>query len=257
MNIIFSLIAALVTMVFLGARAFASIVLPTNPDANVAAIGKDFLVYVNTGTVGTPVWTIVGGQRDTGIKQSADSIDTSTKSSGSWKYHVAGMRGWSFDLSGTVVLGDTGYQALKQAFRSGQQVNIKFLYPDGTFQTGWGTLSSFDITAPQKGEATLKGTIEGSGELTDTVLDVVSPLTAVMSLAAAASKVFTITPSSTVLNSVKWRDSIMALTTDYTYSAGTLTILSTFLDGLTAGDHVFYADVKDGNDLTVTITITA
>ncbi|MBP2638441.1 MAG: phage tail protein [Firmicutes bacterium] len=233
-----------------------AVTLPTNPSTSSATVGKDYLLNVNTGTPTVPIWTIVGGQRGTSLARSADEIDVSHKTSGGWKSVKAGLRSWSMDLDGLVLLQDEGLQALEYAFMQGIEVNIQLLYPDGSYQTGWGSLTDFSMETPHDGEASLSGTISGNGALSDRTPGI-SPLTATMSLAAAADKVFTILPATTTVSSVKNGSTAITVTTDYTYSSGTLTILSGYLDGLTAGAYTFTVTTGDGAALTVTITITA
>ena len=144
-----------------------AITLPVNPSTSSATVGKDFLLYVNTGTVAVPVWTVVGGQRGASLSRSAEEIDISHKSSGGWGAKKSGLRSWSIDLDGLVLLSDAGIAALEYAFQTGAEVNIKLEYPDKSYQTGWGSLTDFSTEAPHDGEATLKGTISGNGAITD------------------------------------------------------------------------------------------
>ncbi len=139
--------------------------LPVNPSTSDGEVGKDFILKVNTGTVEVPAWTTVGGQRGTSLKRTADEIDVSSKMSGGWKSAKAGLRSWSIDLDGLVVLDDTGLQAFEQAFMAGVEINIQIVYPDATVQTGWGSLTDFSMDTPHDGEATIKGTISGNGAL--------------------------------------------------------------------------------------------
>ena len=232
-------------------------VLPTNPSVSSASVGKDFLLYVNTGTVGSPTWTLVGGQRGASLGRTADSIDLSHKTSGGWKSMKAGLRGWSVDLDGLVLLQDAGLQALESAFMSGLEVNIKMEYPDGTIQTGWGSLTDFSMETPHDGEASIKGTIDGNGELTSRAPSV-TPLSATMSKAAAADKVFTIAPSTETVSSVTDDGSALTITTHYTYSSGTLTIKgSAYLASVAVGVHTIEVTTGSGAKLRVLITITA
>ena len=139
--------------------------LPDNPNTSDGEVGKDFILKINTGTVEAPVWTTIGGQRGTSLSRSADEIDVSSKTSGGWKAVKAGLRSWSIDLDGLVVLDDIGLQALEQAFMAGVEINIQIVYPDATMQTGWGSLTDFSMDTPHDGEATIKGTISGNGAL--------------------------------------------------------------------------------------------
>lgn len=144
-----------------------AVTLPDNPSTSSATVGKDYLLYVNTGTATEPVWTLIGGQRGSSLSRSADSIDTSHKTSGGWKSSLAGLRGWSIDLDGLVLLNDTGIEALETAFNAGKQVNVKFEYPDGKYRSGWAAITDLSIETPHDGEASLSGTLEGNGALSD------------------------------------------------------------------------------------------
>lgn len=143
--------------------------LPTNPNVSSGEVGKDFILKINTGTAEVPVWTTIGGQRGASLSRSADEIDVSSKTSDGWKATKAGLRSWSIDLDGLVILNDTGAQALEQGFNAGKEVNLQLLYPDGTAQTGWGSITDLSLDAPHDGEATTKGTVSGSGALSERI----------------------------------------------------------------------------------------
>lgn len=234
-----------------------AITLPTNPSTSSAEVGKDFLLYLNLGTVGSPTWTLIGGQRNSSLGRTADEIELSHKTSGGWKASKPGMRGWSIDLDGLVILSDEGFAAMEYAFQSGKELNIKLVYPDGTAQEGWGGLTDFSLDNPHDGEASLKGTLAGNGALTDRS-PTISPLTASMSKAAAADKVFAILPTSATVASITDDGVAMTVTTHYTYSSGTLTIKgSAYLATVAVGVHTFVVTTGAGERLTVRITITA
>lgn len=144
---------------------FFGVTLPENPSPSNATVGKDYLLYINTGEVEDPVWTLVGGQRGSNLGRTADSIDTSHKTSGGWKSSKAGLRGWSIDLDGLVLLQDAGIEALETAFEEGKEVHVKFEYPDKRYRTGWAAITDLSIDTPHDGEASLSGTLEGNGPL--------------------------------------------------------------------------------------------
>lgn len=146
-----------------------SVTLPNNPSVSSATVGKDYLLYINTGAVDTPVWTLIGGQRGSSLKRTAESIDISHKTSGGWKSAKAGLRNWSIDLDGLVLLQDTGLEALENAFNAGKEVHLKFQYPDLKYRTGWAAITDLSIETPHDGAATLKGTLEGNGALSDII----------------------------------------------------------------------------------------
>ena len=141
--------------------------LPTNPSPSNASVGKDFLLSINTGTIEIPTWTLIGGQRNSSLGRQADEIDVSHKTSGGWKSTKAGLRSWSIDLDGLVLLADAGVQALEQAFNEGKEVHLKFEYPDYSYRTGWAAITELSIDTPHDGEASIKGTLNGNGPLSD------------------------------------------------------------------------------------------
>lgn len=142
---------------------------PTRTDAtSTATAGKDYLIYLNTGTTeAAPTWTLLGGQRSGDLNREADEIDASHKTSGGWESTLPGLRSWSIDLETVYLAGDTGAKFLEAAFLAGKQVHVKFEYPDKSFVTGWGSITECSLSTPHDDVATLKGTISGDGPLSE------------------------------------------------------------------------------------------
>lgn len=142
---------------------------PTRTDAtSTVTVGKDYLIYLNTGTTeAAPTWTLLGGQRSGDLNREADEIDASHKTSGGWKSTLPGLRSWSIDLETVYLAGDTGAKFLEAAFLAGKQVHVKFEYPDKSFVTGWGSITECSLSTPHDDVATLKGTISGDGPLSE------------------------------------------------------------------------------------------
>lgn len=232
------------------------VTLPANPSTSSATVGKDFLLYVNTGTVAVPVWTLIGGQRGASLSRSAEEIDVSHKGSGGWGAKKAGLRSWSLDLDGLILSSDSGIAALEYAFQNGLEVNVKLEYPDKSYNTGWGSVTDFSMEAPHDGEATLKGTISGNGALADRSPDI-TPLVATMSKASPADKVFAILPTTTTVSGVTDDGAAVTISSGYTYSSGTFTLKSAYLAALAVGVHTYVITTGGGETLTVRITITA
>ena len=97
----------------------ATMNLPDNPNTSTATVGKDYLLYVNIGTVAAPTWQVAGGQKGASLAMKADDIDVSNKASGGWSAKLAGLKSWSIDLDGLLLLNDAGIEALRQAFLQG------------------------------------------------------------------------------------------------------------------------------------------
>ena len=140
---------------------------PTRTDAtSTATAGKDYLIYLNTGTTeAAPTWTLLGGQRSGDLNREADEIDASHKTSGGWKSTLLGLRSWSIDLETVYLAGDTGAKFLEASFLAGKQVHVKFEYPDKSFVTGWVSITECSLTTPHDDGATPKGTTSGDGPL--------------------------------------------------------------------------------------------
>lgn len=139
--------------------------LPKNPNKLSGEVGKDFLLYVDKGTAAAPSWTLVGGQRGLSLSRTADEIDVTNKTTGGWSAKKAGLRTWSVDVDGLIVLSDEGLEVLETAFNEAMEVHVKFEYPDQKFRDGWGSITDMSIDAPHDGEATLTCTIAGNGPL--------------------------------------------------------------------------------------------
>ncbi len=139
------------------------------PDAafSMATQGKNYFIYLNTGSATTPEWTKLGGQRGGSLSRKADSIDASHKDSGGWKVTLQGLKEWSIELDTIVMVNDEAMEALNKAFLADQAVNLKFEYPDKSFVTGWASITEMSIDAPHDDVATYKGTLNGIGPLSE------------------------------------------------------------------------------------------
>lgn len=84
------------------ATTLDNISLPANPDLGAAEVGKDFLLFINTGTTLVPEWQMVGGQRNSGLTRQADTIDVSHKTLGGWSATKAGLKSWSIKLQASI-----------------------------------------------------------------------------------------------------------------------------------------------------------
>jgi len=224
--------------------------LPVNPIANPVTAGKDYLVYINTGTAAVPIWSIIGGLRGTTLNESSEEIDGSNKSSGGWPATAAGLKKWSVDTDGLIpdADGDIGLKAMRRAKRQGKAVNFKFRYPDNTYQIGWAIVTEFNKEAPYDAEATYSLTLNGSGPLSDISITV--------SKAAATDQVFYFEKSA-VVTAITLASAAVAADNYTATTAGEITLEGTYLATLATGEHVFYASLSVGGYELLAITITA
>ena len=137
-------------------------------NASDAMAGKSVLLYIATdGTEQSPTWTLIGGQRSGDLNQEGDEIDASHKTSGGWKVTLQGLKSWSIDLESVYIMSDAGVSALQAAFRSGAAQFFKYEYADGSYQTGYGSVTNFSVKAPHDDVVTVSGTINGNGPISE------------------------------------------------------------------------------------------
>lgn len=83
----------------------------------MAISGTDVLVYVNTGTAGSPAYTVVGSQRNVTIQEGVAEIDVSHKSDAD-QLVIGGRYSSKITLGALYVPSDAAYASLKTAFRA-------------------------------------------------------------------------------------------------------------------------------------------
>lgn len=130
------------------------------------AMGIDFILQVNTGTVDVPVWTTVAGQKGGKLNRSVDTIDSTTKDSGSDKEFEYGFREWSIDADGLIVEDDAGYMALEDAYTNLTKLQAQMVTPAGNKYSGSVLLVDFPTDAPYNDNATYSVKLQGTGALT-------------------------------------------------------------------------------------------
>lgn len=83
--------------------------------------GVDVLLKVKTGAS----YVALGGQKGASLSRSANTIDTTDKNSGGWAESMAGVKSWSVDCDGFVVLGDAALEAIHTAFEARTALEIE------------------------------------------------------------------------------------------------------------------------------------
>jgi TP901-1 family phage major tail protein len=128
--------------------------------------GQDYFLYINTATVASPSWQLIGGQRDATLNRGTEEIDVTDKNNSGWKENLAGLRSWSIDLDMLVELGDTGLTKLEDVFHTNQaQAHIKLEDADLNTYIGLCTITDFSWGLPLADAATASVSLSGSGEL--------------------------------------------------------------------------------------------
>lgn len=141
----------------------------------VKVTGKKYLLYVDIGTLDTPVWSVLTGQKDSTINRSAGEIDASDKTTGGWKVTLPGLKEWSIDTEDTAILSNESKDAVEYCFENDIQMHVKVEYLNGDdydAYTGWASITDLTINLPTEDLATISISLKGSSEL---VHDIVAP----------------------------------------------------------------------------------
>lgn len=120
--------------------------------------GLDVLVKVGS--------TVVGGQRNASVEMSAETIDTTVKSTGGWASKIPGMKSWTSSCDGIYFLDDTGLEAAQTAFMNGTEVKLEFSNASGLAYSGQAVITSMAVEAGQEDVVSYTISFEGTGALT-------------------------------------------------------------------------------------------
>lgn len=115
---------------------------------------------------------IVGGQSGATLNRSMNMIETSDKTNNGWVTKIGGLKEFSIEMEAFMVVGDAGYKALSDAFKSRAEIDVEISTGTGighiTF-TGKALIGDFPIEASQDDAVTFSITLEGTGELVETI----------------------------------------------------------------------------------------
>lgn len=207
--------------------------LPVMDDNIKAVAGKDTLLLIGKSTDQNE-FLLLGGQRNNPLSRKADSIDATSKDSGDFSDKLPGMLSWSMSYEGLFILNDNAYEIVDYCYTHRKPVFIRQEYPDGSYRTGWATITQLDEDHSYNGVSTLKITLEGKGAISDVqTVDtptIASP-TITFSSASAKDATVNITPTNAFPRSITTSDGDqLTQDVDYTYSKGILTIKKEYLE---------------------------
>ena len=125
----------------------------------MAAIkGLDVLVKVGS--------QVVGGQRNASLEMSAETIDTTVKTTGGWASKIPGMKSWTSSCDGIYFLDDVGLAAAQTAFMNGTEVKLEFSKGEDLVYSGQAVITSMSVEAGQEDVVAYTISFEGTGALT-------------------------------------------------------------------------------------------
>ena len=120
--------------------------------------GLDVLIKVGS--------QVVGGQRNASLEMSAETIDTTVKTTGGWAAKIPGIKSWTSSCDGVYFLDDAGLEAAQTAFMNGTAVSLEFSNSSGLSYSGQAVITSMSVEAGQEDIVSYTISFEGTGALT-------------------------------------------------------------------------------------------
>jgi TP901-1 family phage major tail protein len=130
--------------------------------------GVDVLVYLDV--AGTP--TLLGGQSGASLSREINVIEVTSKDGNGWAENITGVKSWSIECEGYVVVNDAAYNSLETAFLNGDFVDVEVQMPNGDKYTGQAVVSELPLEFAQDDAVTFSTTFVGNGALTKTTTPV-------------------------------------------------------------------------------------
>lgn len=127
--------------------------------------GVDVLLYANVDNgTGTKEKTVVGGQSGATLNRETNVIEVTSKESG-WAENLSGVKSWSIEAEGYVVVSDVAYDALEDAWEAGETIEAEIVVPSGKTYSGECVIAEFPLEAPQDDAMTFSISLTGTGAL--------------------------------------------------------------------------------------------
>lgn len=132
--------------------------------------GCDVLVKLKKGGS----YVVLGGQTGASLERSAETIDTTDKTSGGYTTSIAGLKSWSVSTDGFVTIGDESFELLEQAFEDRIPVELEIRVgandnAKGITYVGSAYITDFPLDFAQDSAVTYSLSFSGASALTKTV----------------------------------------------------------------------------------------
>ena len=131
----------------------------------MAINGVDILLFVNTGTPGSPVWEAATGQRGATFDETTDEIDASSKDSRA-KRVLPGRYGSTISMDGLYMPDEATYQAVQAAMRNGTFILVRIQEEGVDVDEANAIVTSLSRGAPDNDVATCDLSLTIDGEWT-------------------------------------------------------------------------------------------
>ena len=97
---------------------------------------------------------------------SAETIDTTVKTTGGWASKITGIKSWTSSCDGVYFVDDAGLEAAQTAFMNGTEVKLDFTNSSGLAYSGQAVITSMSVEAGQEDVVSYTISFEGTGALT-------------------------------------------------------------------------------------------
>ncbi|MCK4820850.1 hypothetical protein KA005_34105 [bacterium] len=131
--------------------------------------GLNIYLKVNTGTVGSPTWTKVGGQKEATFERGQATIETTDKDSSGNEEHLTSTRNWSFSFDAFLIEDNAGFLEVETAYDDGTLKQFQFVTPGFTYM-GTASVESLSISGALGDASVASFSLKGSGALTKTAV---------------------------------------------------------------------------------------
>ena len=129
--------------------------------------GLNIYLKINTGTVGSPSWSKIGGQKDATFDRGAATIDTTDKDSGGDEEHLASTRNWSISFDAFLIEDNAAFLEVEASYDAGTLKQYQIITPAHTYM-GLASVEGLSITAALGDAGIASFTLKGSAALAKT-----------------------------------------------------------------------------------------
>lgn len=130
--------------------------------ASQKVAGVDVLVSVMVGTTKT----VIGGQSGATLSLETNLVETTSKDDAQWASSVPGVRSWSIETEGFMVVDDKAQEALENVWLTNGSMDAEINFPSGKKYTGKILIESQSFEMPQDDAVSFSASFTGTGPLT-------------------------------------------------------------------------------------------
>lgn len=123
------------------------------------------VLKINTGTSGSPTYTMINAQRNASLDFGKKSVDVTHKGDAGWERTLGVSRSVSISCDGLVDEADAGYLELRNVFWNNVQDQFQFLTPGGVTYTGTFEMETLNESYPYEDAVGWQITLKSVGAI--------------------------------------------------------------------------------------------